>query len=108
LDLQQRGLRQRSFTLASAGANLGAALFDSAGHTRIYQVPAGWTEDLLLHGGSAWRTLDLALLGPQAGFASTATAAEAPGFQPGSVVRIEVELGSSGAVDELRWDPHPD
>ncbi|HEX6885420.1 MAG TPA: integrin alpha [Planctomycetota bacterium] len=82
-------------------------LVDAAGHTRVYHVPGGWTEDLLLHGAPAWRTLDLETLAPQPGFAAVATAAEDPGFDAAAVVRIEVELGSSGAVDELRWDPHP-
>jgi len=82
-------------------------LVDAAGRTRSYHVPGGFTEDLLLHGAPAWRTLDLETLTPQPGFAATATAAEEPGFDAAAVLRIEVELGSSGALDELRWDPHP-
>jgi hypothetical protein len=93
-----------------AGANQSATvrLFDSGGRTRAYAVPARWTEDLLSDGAPAWRALDLATLDPQPGFAATATASESAGFEPRAVVRIEVVLGSSGAVDDLTWDPHPD
>lgn len=44
---------------------------------------------------------------PQPGFAPTATGAEEPVFDWAAVLRIEVELGRSGALDALRWDPHP-
>jgi hypothetical protein len=71
-------------------------------------LPAGWTEDLLADGGPGWRTLDLSTSAFQLGFAALATASESPGSEARAVVRLEVELGSSGALDALRWDPHPD
>jgi len=82
-------------------------LFDSQGRTRTYAIPAGWTEDRVTNGPPGWRRLDLTTLAPQPGFLATATATEVPGFDAGAVRRIEVTLGSSGAVDELRWNPHP-
>ena len=83
-------------------------LFDAAGRSRSFAVPAGWTEDLRTHGPPAWRTLDLTTLAPQPGYVATATASELPGFDPLGVVRIEVRLGSSGGVDDVQFDPHPE
>ena len=34
---------------------------------------------------------------------TTATANETPGFAPEAVVRIEIHLGGSGAIDDLTW-----
>jgi hypothetical protein len=82
-------------------------LRDDAGRTRVYDVPPGFTEDRVNDGGSGIRVLRLDTLAPQPGFATTATAAEMPGFLSGRVVRIEVELGGSGAVDDLTYDPYP-
>jgi len=92
-----------------AGANQASqvVLFDALGRARVYTVPPGWTEDRLNDGGPGWRRLDLTTLAPQAGFAGTALAAEDAGFAAGAVVRLEVQLGSSGAIDTLRWDPTP-
>jgi hypothetical protein len=81
-------------------------LSDDAGRVRTYNVPRGWTGDRLTDGTSGVRTLDLQTLDPQPGFLAAATAAETPGFAPDRVLRIEVRLGGSGAVDELRWCPH--
>ena len=83
-------------------------LVDTAGRFRTYFVPAGWTEDLLSNGPPAYGTLDLTTLDPQAGFLASATASQSAGFDPRRVTRIEVHLGSSGALDNLCWDPHPD
>jgi len=82
-------------------------LSDTAGRTRVYAVPGGWTGDLVADGTPGFRTLDLATLAPQPGFAASATASESPGFDGTRVIRLEVVLGSSGAVDDLRWDPYP-
>jgi hypothetical protein len=83
-------------------------LFDRAGRARTYVVPAGWTGDRVTHGVPGFGTLDLTTLAPQPGFRSTATAGETPGFDARSVVRLAVGLGTSGALDELRFDPHPE
>jgi FG-GAP repeat protein/VCBS repeat protein len=80
-------------------------LIDGAGRVRTYLVPPGFTGDRVQDGTSGVRTLDLTRLDPQPGFASTATAAEDPGFQPDAVLVLEVDLGGSGAVDSLRFDP---
>jgi FG-GAP repeat protein len=91
------------------GAGQGATveLFDEAGRVRIYDLPPGFTEDRTVQGGSGWRRLDLTTLAPQAGFAASATAAQSNGFDEKKVVRIEVTLGSSGAIDDLVYDPFP-
>lgn len=90
------------------GANQGASveLFDDHGRLRIYDVPAGFTEDRT-QGGSGWRRLDLTTLAPQPGFAAVATAVQGTGFDATRVMRIEVTLGSSGAIDDLVYDPYP-
>jgi hypothetical protein len=78
-------------------------LRDDAGRLRTYSVPRGWTGDRLVDGTSGVRTLDLTTLAPQPGFQAEAPAGETPGFAPERVVRIEMRLGGSGAVDDLRW-----
>jgi len=78
-------------------------LTDVAGATRVFTVPPRWTEDLLLDGPPGWRRLDLTTLDPQPGFLSTATASESAGFDRRNVIRIDVHLGSSGAVDDLTF-----
>ncbi|HEX6883913.1 MAG TPA: integrin alpha [Planctomycetota bacterium] len=90
-------------------AGLGAVvrLLDRAGHERRLDVPAGWTEDHLVDGPPGRRTLDLRALLPQPGFAAWTSTAQDPAFDSRAVVRIVVELAGSGAVDELRWRPHP-
>lgn len=76
-------------------------LVDGAGQCRIYEVPAGFTEDITVSGGLGYRTLDLTTLAPQVGFESTATASEDPEFESGAVVRIQVLFGGSAALDNL-------
>jgi hypothetical protein len=83
-------------------------LFDSSNRVRTYSIPSGWTEDRITHGPPGFRTLDLTSLDAQPGFQATATAFDAPGFDPAAVVRLELTLGSSGALDNLCWDPHPE
>jgi len=81
-------------------------LTDAEDRTRTYTVPPDWTGDLLTNGAGK-RTLDLRTLDLQPGLFSTVTATEASGFDLATVTRIEVRLGSSGGVDELRWCPSP-
>jgi len=69
---------------------------DFSGLTRTYNVAADWT------GNGGVGTLDLTALGVQAGFASNAVGTEDAGFDPNAVVGMTVELGSSGALDNLR------
>jgi len=92
---------------AGALQSVQVQLIDTSGRTRTYLVPARWTGDLLVDGPPAVRTLDLTTLLPQPGLGSTATASETSGFDPERVGRIEVLLGSSGALDQLRWFPRP-
>ena len=90
------------------GACATVTLLDSAGESRVYTVSAGWTGDGQASGVPSYRTLDLRTMQEQPGVASTATVYQSGGFDPASVVRIEVQLGTSGAIDNLRWDPYPD
>jgi len=70
-------------------------LTDFSGATRTYTAPQNWT------GNGGVQTLDLQTLAPQPGFGSNATAVEDAGFDPNAVVGMTVELGGSGALDNL-------
>jgi hypothetical protein len=76
-------------------------LTDVLDHTRVFSVPAGWTEDITREGPPGVRTLDLTTLDPQPGFLGQATVNEMQRYVPGEVVRMEVVLGGSGAVDNI-------
>jgi hypothetical protein len=78
-------------------------LTDSNGKTRTYTVPGNWTGDKVTDGPPGYRTLSLTTLANQPGFGSTATASEQAGFDPDAVIRIDVNLGGSGGVDDLTW-----
>jgi hypothetical protein len=78
-------------------------LTDVAGAQRVYDVPPQWTGDIAVDGGTGFGVLDLQDTAPQPGLASTVTASETAGFDPSAVVRIEVNLGRSGGVDDLKW-----
>src|SRR5262249_38354341 len=80
-------------------------LTDAGGKKRTFMAPAGWTEDLVNNGPPGFRTLDLRNLAPQPGFQTSATATQDAGFDEDRVVRIQVNLGSSGAVDNLCFCP---
>jgi hypothetical protein len=82
-------------------------LFDLRGHTRTYTVPSNWTGDFVTDGPPGMGTLDLTTLAPQPGFGSVATASEQAGFDADAVVRVDVQLGGSGGIDDLRWCPVP-
>ena len=85
------------------GAGTGARLVltDVLGHTRFFIVPGGWTEDINTQGPPGFRSLDLTSLAPQPGFNASATAGGDPDFLPDEVVRMEVSLFGSGALDTL-------
>jgi hypothetical protein len=85
-------------------------LTDVLGHTRTYLVPVGWTRDITFQGTPGVGTLDLTTLAAQPGYLSSATASESPGYIPGEIVRLEVEIGGSGALDNLvfRREADPD
>lgn len=82
-------------------------LFDQEFQTRTYLVPGGWTNDLFQDGAPGFGTLDLTTLAAQPGYQATATAFEGSGFDAGEVVRLEVSLASSGALDNLVVDTTP-
>lgn len=83
------------------GEGVRVELVDRTGRRRTYDVPAGFTEDITVQGGSGHRTLDLLTLAPQAGYASTAMATEDPGFDPFGVLTVTIELAGSGAIDNV-------
>lgn len=85
-------------------------LTDVLGGTRTYTVPPGWTRDITFEGSPGVGTLRLTTLAPQPGFMATATATETLGYIAGEVVRLEVDLGGSGALDNLvfRREADPD
>jgi hypothetical protein len=102
-----RALSIELVDIDGAGDGALVRLIDEAGRTRVYDVPAGFTEDRVANGGTGLRKLHLTTLAPQPGFTASATAAEQAGFVPSRVVRIEIELASSGAIDDLVYDPYP-
>jgi uncharacterized protein (TIGR03382 family) len=75
-------------------------LTDDEGLSRTYFVPDDWTGDIA-EGEPGIGTLDLAILGDQIGFNSTATVTEDAGFTETDVMRLEVQLGGSAAIDNL-------
>jgi hypothetical protein len=85
----------------SAGAGMQVRMTDVLGQERIFTAPTGWTEDIAADGPPGYRTLDLTTLGSQPGFASSATATGDAFFVPGEVVRLEIVLLGSGAIDNL-------
>ena len=78
-------------------------LTDMANNIRTYTVPPEWTGDRLENATAGERTLDLTFVGPQPGFNSTVTSSEDAGFDRAAVLRIEVNFGSSGALDNLSF-----
>jgi len=87
--------------LAPGNQDVIVTMFDAAGATRSYFVPRGWTEDIAIEGAPGYRTLDLTSLANQPGAHATATGAEDAGFDALNVVRLEVFLFGSTAVDNL-------
>jgi len=75
-------------------------LIDLAGRTRTYEVPGGWTTDVTV-APPGYATLDLRTLADQPGVQAVATAFESAGFDPTAVIRLEIFVSSSAAVDNL-------
>ena len=78
-------------------------LTDSSARTRTYTVPANWTGDMVTDATSGWGTLALNVLVTQPGFGSNATVSQTFDFDQTAVVSIVVNIGGSGAVDDLSW-----
>lgn len=94
----------RSVDLIDVDASsMTVTLLDILGKSRVYTVPSGWTEDVLVNGPPGFRTLDLISLVSQPGFVSTATVASDLDFLSHEVARIEISLRGSGAVDNLMF-----
>ncbi len=83
--------------LESSSAEL--RLIDGSGRVRSYDVPKGWTKDVVDDGPDGFDTLDLTSLSDQSGEGGkTATASEDAGFDATDVVRLEIVLHGSGAL----------
>jgi hypothetical protein len=80
-------------------------LVDVRGLERDILVPAGWTTDHLDDRPPGFWTLDLRSSGNQPGFEAITSTLVEPGFDPRNVRRMEIYLGGSGAVDNLRFEP---
>ncbi len=78
-------------------------LIDSAFNTRTYHAPSGYTEKISVQGGTGWRSVDLTTLAAQPGFAANCTAVEDAGFQADDVVRMEIHVSSSAAIDDIEF-----
>lgn len=82
--------------------NVQILLFDVNGRTRGYWVPAGWTTDIATEGPPGFGTLDLVTLAPQPGaHGEIATCSSPSGFDPFSVLRMEIYAWGSMAIDNL-------
>ncbi|MEL6329977.1 MAG: hypothetical protein AAFR38_09960 [Planctomycetota bacterium] len=76
-------------------------LTDSSGNTRVYDVPDNWTFDVD-NTPDGFDVLDLTTLASQQGEAGgIATASQDAGFDATRVVRLDVALSGSGAIDNL-------
>ena len=84
-----------------AGNDVSVIMYDVLGRERKYYCPPNWTGDRTVNGDPGYRTLDLTTLRPQPGFGSTAIISTRADFLPGEVVRMEVVLSGSGAIDNL-------
>jgi hypothetical protein len=87
--------------IAPGGGEVVLTLADLHDRTRTFVVPAGWTRDVAVHGPPGFGRLDLTTLAPQPGFAASASAWEAVGFDPMRVVGMSVDLAGPGALDNL-------
>ena len=92
----------------NGGNNMSLTLTDTSGLTRVYTVPEQWSNDVLIS-PVGFGTLDLTTLlnQPGEGVGGDATALEDAGFDASSVIRLEVFLGGSGAVDNFTFVPAP-
>jgi FG-GAP repeat protein/VCBS repeat protein len=98
-----RAVELRSLRLVDIDSGDGTStvvLSDGSSRQRTYTVPGNWTGDRTL-AQPGQGTLDLTTLLAQPGFGSSATAAEAAGFDPSDVVRLDVHLEGSGGLDDL-------
>lgn len=86
-----------------AGGGMQVAMTDVLGHQRVFSAPPGWTEDIAVDGPPGYRTLDLTSLVPQAGFMAPTSVTSSPDFIPGEVVRMEIILLGSGAIDNVMF-----
>jgi len=75
-------------------------LTDGAGLRRAYYIPSDWTGDLS-SGEPGQATLELTTFASQRGDSLLATTEQEPGFDPFSVVRMEVQIDGPGAIDDV-------
>lgn len=94
----------------NGGAHMIVTMTDSLGRDRIYDVPEKWTTDVTVS-LVGWQELDLTTLLNQPAEPNAtggdATATEDAGFDPSSVVALDVNISGSGAIDNLSIVPEP-
>lgn len=89
------------------GNSMIVTLTDADGNERVFDVPNGWTGDVT-EAGPGIDTLDLTDLGTQLGAGGTkASAMQDAGFDPNSVVNLNVFRTGSGAIDNIQLIPTP-
>ncbi len=87
---------------------LTVVLTDENGNERMYEVPAGWTNDVTWD-TKGWHTLDLTDLYDQPGDIGTyewTAAWEDYWFDPHRVIQLEITLDGSAAIDNLRFNKY--
>ncbi len=101
-------MREVTIIDVDAGNHVLVTLLDSGGRTRIYDVPAGWSNDIQTHGPNGYDTLDLTSLDDQLGEGGqTASAFEDDGFDSRGVVFVSIEMSGSGAIDNFTFSTIP-
>lgn len=92
----------------NGGNGMTITMTDTLGLTRVYSVPALWTNDVSV-APLGFGTLDLTSLLPQAGEGAggDATAAQEAGFNELSVVQIDFDFIGSGGLDNFTFVPAP-
>lgn len=84
-------------------ASMSIVLTDLSNNTRTYTVPSNWTNDVD-NSPDGYDTLDLTSLVAQLGEGGASTSVvEDAGFDATGVVRLDVSLRGSGAIDNVRF-----
>lgn len=89
------------------GTTIDLELEDANGIHRVYGVPQQWTNNLSA-APLGWATLDLTTLTDQAGeTGALAGISQDAGFDPTSVVKLEVDMVGPAGIDNLQFIPEP-
>ncbi|MEM9064333.1 MAG: hypothetical protein AAGB51_02465 [Planctomycetota bacterium] len=92
----------------NGGNDIDVTLIDSQGLTRVYSVPAMWTNDISVSGPLGYGVLDLTSLAPQSSEGGNFTnVSQDLGFNSLDVVAVEFQFFGSGGIDNLTFIPTP-